>query len=85
MEVPFLLFMFDVLETFHYTHLTVASLDCLRQVWLVSIIRTEHKYQEVDEMAKMVDNADMFRAQRNVYISGPVSYTHLTLPTILLV
>ena len=45
-------------------------LDCLRQLWMVYIIRTEHKYQAVDEMAKMVDNADMFRAQRNVYISG---------------
>jgi len=45
-------------------------LNCLRQLWMVYIIRTEHKYQDVDEMAKMVDNADMFRAQRNVYISG---------------
>jgi hypothetical protein len=44
--------------------------DCLRQLLMVYIIRTEHKYQDVDEMAKMVDNADMFRAQRNVYVSG---------------
>jgi len=45
-------------------------LNCLRVLWMVDIIRTEHKYQSVDEMAKMGDNADMFRAQRNVYISG---------------
>ena len=29
-----------------------------------------HFYQDVDEMAKTGDNAYMFRAQRNVYISG---------------
>eukprot|EP00092_Neocalanus_flemingeri_P002301 GFUD01002457.1.p1 GENE.GFUD01002457.1~~GFUD01002457.1.p1 ORF type:complete len:178 (+),score=56.17 GFUD01002457.1:382-915(+) len=45
-------------------------LNCLRQLWMVEIIRTEHKYQAVDEMAKLVDNVNMFRAQRNVYISG---------------
>jgi len=45
-------------------------LNCLRHLWTISIIRTEHKYQAVDEMAKMADNADMFRAQRNLYISG---------------
>jgi len=45
-------------------------LNCLRQLWVVDIIRTEHKHQSVDEMAKMGDNAEMFRAQRNVYISG---------------
>jgi len=37
---------------------------------MVDIIRTEHKYQAVDEMAKLGDNVNMFRAQRNVYISG---------------
>jgi len=50
--------------------LALLFINCLRQLWMVYIIRTEHKYQAVDEMAKMVDNADMFRAQRNVYISG---------------
>merc|ERR1712071_663211 len=50
--------------------LALLALNCLRQLWMVYIIRTEHKYQDVDEMAKMVGNADMFRAQRNVYISG---------------
>jgi len=45
-------------------------LNCLRQLWMVDIIRTEHKYQAVDEMAKLGDNVNMFRAQRNVYISG---------------
>ena len=37
---------------------------------MVSIVRTEHKYQSADEISKMTDNADLFRAQRNVYISG---------------
>merc|ERR1712059_132916 len=45
-------------------------INCVRQLWMVNIIRTEHKYQDVDEMAKLGDNVNMFRAQRNVLISG---------------
>merc|ERR1711892_440369 len=50
--------------------LALVFIVCLRELWVVEIIRTEHKYQVVDTMVGMEDNVNLFRAQRNVYISG---------------
>eukprot|EP00092_Neocalanus_flemingeri_P036546 GFUD01039790.1.p1 GENE.GFUD01039790.1~~GFUD01039790.1.p1 ORF type:complete len:201 (+),score=55.73 GFUD01039790.1:63-605(+) len=50
--------------------LALVFLVCLRELWITDIIRTEHKYQEVDMMVSLEDNVSLFRAQRNVYISG---------------
>merc|ERR1712189_3760 len=50
--------------------LAIVFIFSLRELWIIDIIRTEHKYQVVDLTVSLEDNVNLFRAQRNVYISG---------------